>query len=431
MDYGHNASSPAIIKTGKMVPMQRILSFLLIFFTLFLVGCQEPVNLPSLTTPLPSLAPEAEPMAEANPEPTLLPTANPTPTLLPEPVQLTATVWEDLPQVPILMYHRFNPNPGVYVNNYTTNLADFDWHLCALYDAGFSLVALGDWLQGNIQLQDGRRPLIITFDDLFYADQISLDEAGNPAPYSGVGRLWAFSQEHPDFNFTVALFYNLGDKGYANHYANGVFTVQEGWRGARAEAIAWGIEHGAIPLNHFYDHPFLNKLAPAEIRWQLEENERALREALSSVGRQDLAKYLPNILALPYVVWPATEEGKQVLFDYLSPEGAPVAAIVEGDSAASAKLFQAPFAEGFNRWHVPRIAASSEAIAVILEMADQIPAASHCDLGEFLANPHVLPNTISAAITARVTSGTCPYGYYVVDQWAFYVHEDGIIQYTP
>ena len=411
--------------------MQRTLFFLLIFCVLILAGCQELATLPSLTTPVPPLATEVDPTAEANPEPIQLPTAYPTATTPAEPVQLTATVWEDLPKVPILMYHRFNPNPGVYVNNYTTNLADFDWHLRALYEAGFSLISLNDWLQGNIQLQEGRRPLIITMDDLFYADQISLDTDGNPAPYSGIGRLWAFSQDHPDFNFAVALFYNLGDKGYANQYANGVFTVQEGWRIARAEAIAWGVEHGAIPLNHFYDHPFLNQLAPAEIRWQLEENDQALRESLSSVGREDLAKYLPNILALPYVVWPATEEGKQILFNYLSPEGAPVAAIVEGDHAARAKLFQAPFAEGFNRWHVPRINASSEAIAVILEMADEIPAAAYCDLGEFLANPHIFPDAISGSITKRVTSGVCPYGYYVVDQWAFYIHEDGIIQYAP
>jgi len=253
------------------------------------------------------------------PNPTAVPAPTHTPTPL-EPVLYTATVWQEMPQVPILMYHRFDPH-ATY--NYTTSLSDFDGHLSTLYEAGFSLVALDDWLQGKIHLQEGRRPLIITIDDLFYADQLSLDENGQPASYSGVGRLWQFSQEHPDFNFHTSLFYNFGDKGYANMYQNGVFLVQDGWRQSRAEAIAWGIQHGAIPMNHFYDHPFLNQLSPAEIQWQLEENDRALREALALVGKEKYADRLPNILALPYVVWPATEAGKQILYDYISPEGTP------------------------------------------------------------------------------------------------------------
>jgi hypothetical protein len=329
------------------------------------------------------------------------------------------------------MYHRFDPRPGGTAYRYTTSLADFDQHLSALYEAGFSLVSLDDWLRGNIHLQAGRRPLIITIDDLFYADQISLDETGQPAPYSGIGRLWAFAQEHPQFNFKVALFYNLGDKGYANQYANGVFTVQSGWREARTHAIAWCIEHGALPMNHFYEHPYLNQLSPDEIQWQLEENDTALRDALASIGREDLIKLLPNILALPYVVSPDTEAGQQVLYDYTNPEGAPVAAIVKGDNAGGAKRFQAPFSHAFNRWEVPRISASTQAVADIVSQADQIPAASSCPLGEFRGNPSILPDVISRAILDQVNAGHCPYGYYVVNQLAFYVQEDVIIQYAP
>jgi hypothetical protein len=394
-----------------------------------LVGCRNPPNMPISNTPLPQV--EIELNMPTAVETTLSPTITPTPTVLAEPVQLTATVWESLPKAPVLMYHRFNPQPGASSSRYTTSLTDFDRQLNTLYAAGFSLISLTDWLRGNIHLQDGRRPLIITIDDLFYADQISLTEDGNPALYSGVGRLWDFAQEHPDFNFTLALFYNLGDKGYANHYQNGTFTVQDGWREARAAAIAWCLENGAIPLNHFYEHPFLNQLSPPEILWQLQENDQALRSALTLAGREDLIKSLPNILALPYVIWPETEEGDQVLYNYVNPEGAPVAAIIEGDYAGGAKFFQAPFSHEFNRWHVPRISVSSAAIDTIIDQIDQIPAAASCHLGEFRGNPHVLPEVISAAILEKINAGDCPYGYYVVDQLAFYVQQDVIIQYAP
>jgi hypothetical protein len=329
------------------------------------------------------------------------------------------------------MYHRFAPRPGSYSYRYTTSLTDFDQQLRALYDAGFSLISLSDWLRGDIHLQEGRRPLIITIDDLFYADQIFLDESGNPAPYSGVGRLWAFTQENPQFNFEVALFYNLGDKGYFNYYTNGVFTIGEGWREARARVIAWGIENGAMPMNHFYEHPFLNQLSPTQIQWQLEENDRELRNALASIGREDLNTALPNILALPYVVAPETEAGKQVLYDYINPEGVPVAAIIYGDYAGGVRMFQAPFSPEFNPWHVPRISASAQAVAIIIDQIDQIPAASTCVLGEFQGNPHVQPDVISTAILYQVNAGRCPDGYYVVNQLAFSVEEGVIVQLAP
>ena len=416
--------------------MRRLLFCLAVLLGFALASCHMPSQAQVLhsqttsTIPLLPMETEASINEPVESVPTL-PVITPTPTLLTEPVQLTATVWEELPRVPVLMYHRFNPQPGARSSRYVTSLSDFEQQLNALYNAGFSLVSLTDWLRGNIQLQEGRRPLIITIDDLFYGDQLSLDNNGDPAVYSGVGLLWHFSQDNPDFNFEAALFYNMGDKGYANYYQNGVFSVRDGWRQARAEVIAWGIENGAMPLNHFYEHPFLNQLSPTQIHWQMAQNDASLREALALIGREDLSKKLPNILALPYVVWPATEEGKQVLFNYVNPEGAPVAAIVEGDYAGGAKYFQAPFSHEFNRWHVPRISVSTQAISAIIDQANQIPKAGSCQLGEFWGNPHILPDIIAEAILDQVNAGKCPYGYYVVYQFAFYVQEDVIIQYSP
>ncbi|MDY6847185.1 MAG: hypothetical protein SVP52_08630 [Chloroflexota bacterium] len=232
------------------------------------------------------------------------PLPTPTPTSTPEPVQVTATVFQDIPMAPIVMYHRFNPASGASSEKYKVSLSDLNRHLQGFYDAGYSLVALEDWLTGEINLPEGRRPLIITIDDLFYADQISLDEEGQAASYSGIGRIWAFYQAHPDFNFHLSLFYNLGDKGYANRYSNGSFYIESGWQEARAEAIAWCIENGARPYNHFYDHPNLSLLSPDEILWQLEKNDAVLREALSLVGKPELSEDLDNILALPYAIWP-------------------------------------------------------------------------------------------------------------------------------
>ena len=373
-----------------------------------------------------------EPTHEAlTPVPTNPMPTNPVPTPTPKLETLTATVWQEIPQVPILMYHRFYPQPGAPSSKYRIPLSEFEAHLNSLYNAGFSLISLEDWLSGRIHIPEGRRPLIITMDDLYYADQISLDANGQPAPYSAVGVLWQFYQQHPDFNFHLALFYNLGDKQYANVYQNGVYTVQEGWRQDRAEAIAWGIKNGAIPMNHFYDHPFLDRLTPDEILWQLQENDQSLRDELLLIGQEDLSKNLPNILALPYVVWPKTDAGKQVLFDYISPDGAPVAAILEANDASLARLFPAPFSPTYDRWHVHRINATWQAIEVIMQKAGEIPVSARCELGDFPEGTSVNAEATAKAISAITVSDHCPYGFYIVGQFSFFVQENGIIQFSP
>ncbi len=346
-------------------------------------------------------------------------------------VQVTATVFDEMPEVPILMYHRFNPRSGQRSEQYKVTLSDLDAHLKALYNAGYSLVPLEDWLRGEINLPKGRKPLIITVDDLFYADQISLDANGQPTPYSGIGRIWQFYQDHPDFNFHLALFYNFGDKGYANRFENGTFYLEKGWEKDRAEAIAWGIQNGAIPYNHFYNHPNLSLLSPDEIRQHLEDNDAALRDALSLVGQEALAKNLTNILALPYVIWPETDEGKQVLFDYRSPEGAPVAAILEANDGAHVRPLPAPFSSAFDPYHVKRLNAIQDAVDAIVLAAEDIPTATTCSLGALPVDSLAAPNKIKLEILNQIRQGNCTNGYYTVEQFAFFVEKRNVIQLSP
>lgn len=403
---------------------------LLVILLLGISACQ--------TTPIQEKAqPESQHLsvrAKSIPEETLEEAAIPNPIVplsTPTLIQVSATVFQTLPEAPILMYHRFNPGPGGRSEQYKVTLSNLDDHLEALYNAGYSLVPLEDWLRGEIILPEGRKPLVITIDDLFYADQISLDEDGNPAPYSGIGRIWQFSQEHPDFNFHLALFYNFGDKGYPNRFENGAFYFEKGWEKDRAEAIAWGIQNGAIPYNHFYNHPNLKRLTPDEILWHLEENESALREALSLVDQEALAENIPNILALPYVVWPETDEGKQALFDYRSSDGAPVAAILEANDGAYVRPLPAPFSGTFDQYHIKRLNAVQEAVDAIVKTADEIPAAMSCDLGELPEEALLVPTQVKLAILKQIRQGNCTNGYYTVGELAFFADETNVIQLSP
>lgn len=182
-------------------------------------------------------------------------------------------------------------------------------------------------------------------------------------------------------------------------------------------------------MNHFYEHPFLDRLSPAQIQWQLSENDTQLREALASIGKESLAAGLPNILALPYVVWPSTPAGTQVLYDYVSPEGAPVAAILE--AGFGPRLFPAPFSPEHDPFRVPRANASFAAVDYILNQIDQIPPADHCDLGELPGELAFQAGPVMTRIQETTEIGRCPHGYYIVGQMAFHASENGIIQLSP
>ena len=410
--------------------IKKVFLLLFIFLNLSLSSCQTKKDQVGIQSESNKVGVSAKSIPEENPEDHAMP-VQVLPNSTPSPVRVKATVFQDLPEVPILMYHRFNPNSGARSEQYKVTLTDLDAHIAALYDAGYSLVSLEDWLRGEIILPDGRKPLIITIDDLFYADQISLDPNGDPATYSGIGRIWQFYQEHPDFNFHLALFYNFGDKGFANRYENGAFYIEQGWEMDRAKAIAWGIQNGAVPYNHFYNHPNLKYLSPEEVLWHLEENEAALEEALNLVGESALIENLSNILALPYVVWPETDEGKQVLYNYRSPNGAPVSAILEANDGADVRPLPAPFAETFDPQHVKRLNAVQEAVDAIVVAAEEIPSAQSCDLGELPPEFLSIPSKIKLAILQQIRQGNCTSGYYTVGQFAFFAEKNNVIQLSP
>jgi len=331
---------------------------------------------------------------------TYIPTRPATPT--PEPYYLEATVWTSEPRVPILIYHRFLPDHYEYSTKVKTRLGDFRAHLESLYTSGYTLISLSDWLAGNLHVPEGRRPLILTIDDLFFADQISLTDEGDASLESGLGVLWHFYLEHPDFGFHVALFPNLGDKLYP------------GGESELAQVIAWCIEHDAIPYNHFYMHPRLDLTEPRWIPVEAERNDVYLRELLSMVEREDLISYLGNIIAIPYGIWPSSKAGRDALLSYVSPEGVSLQAVLEADYAVRAKYLLPPFSPDFDPWHVPRIVGTQQAIDLLVEQRESFPIAYKCQIGPLDVERLDDLEALKEQIIATGLKGDCPNGIYVV-----------------
>jgi peptidoglycan/xylan/chitin deacetylase (PgdA/CDA1 family) len=393
--------------------ISTILTALLIVFGL--TGCSVVSALAPTSLPTATLTPTLT----STPLPTVTPTLTPTPTEVP--FYIKATVFSGNLQAPILLYHHFVPDTTPESTSTKTRLADFKDQLQKLYDAGFSLVSLQSWLDGNFIVPEGRKPLVLTLDDGWFADQIYINEDGTPNPLSGMGVLWQFSQDHPDFGFTAAIFTNMGDKFYADQQVGDRFILGAGdaWKNKFGNTIAWAIEHGIEPYNHTYTHVQLNLCTNSDIIYQLKQNDYVTRTFLERVGRSDLIPHLGNIIALPFGQWPSTGSGIKILQNYKDPEGLQTEAIMEAYNLYEAKFTPSVFSPDFSRFALPRLTAGKEMIQTVVDSKDQFPTAQSCALGPLPESQQGDMTQIPHLIDQAVASGTCPAGIYNVNGTVF------------
>ena len=87
----------------------------------------------------------------------------------------------------------------------------FDSLLDRLYQDGFRLISMEDFLSGRISVPAGTKPVVFTFDD-GTASQFSLvGESGNLSvnPDCAVDHLRRFNETHPDFGMKGTFFLNM------------------------------------------------------------------------------------------------------------------------------------------------------------------------------------------------------------------------------
>ncbi|MCL5611203.1 MAG: hypothetical protein M1485_01395 [Chloroflexi bacterium] len=359
---------------------------------------------PSVTLLVPSAT------ATITPNPTPSSTATPTP----QPFYITATVWSSDPIVPALAYHRFQ---GGGISGATTvRLDDFRAELESLYQSGYTLVPLGRWLAGDLRLPAGRRPLIFTMDDLFYRNQIRFNADGTIDPMTGLGASYEFSQSHPDFGFSWALFSNLGDKPYIDE-KNPLIL---------ANAIVWCIDHGALVYNHTYTHARLSQTSYTGITWELSANDKRLNQLLTLAGRPDLIAKLGNILALPFGEWPRDPAGENALIHYRNPSGLEMQAVMNIDYIYRPRYMLPPYSPNFHRMDVPRIVATVSAVDYFTKNAAKVPAAQTCKLGPLDQTRSSDATYLADQINQAIQNGSCPPGIYATDKFVFRAQEAAV-----
>ncbi len=196
----------------------------------------------------------------------------------------------ELGEVPIMMYHGIH-NKKNSETSYTGGNVDKDGYqrtteafindLEFYYSNGYRMIRLTDYVDGNINTELGKSPIILTFDDGLSnnINVTGLDKDGNIIidPNSAVGILESFKKKYPDYNVTATFFVN-----------GGLFGQKE----YNEKILKWLVDNGYDIGNHTYSH----------VNFTEADSKRSIEEVGSVYKILDEIipnKYV-NIVALPF-----------------------------------------------------------------------------------------------------------------------------------
>lgn len=213
----------------------------------------------------------------ANPEP-----VDPNPNQPEPPIQIDPKNGIDLSLNPneagkimILMYHNIGPAEKVW----TRTPDNFRKDLNTLYEKGYRPISLGDYVSGNITIEQGYTPVVITFDD-GNLNNFEYLENGEINPDCAVGILVDFHETHPDFPLEATFF---------------ITSTNPFKQSASAEKkLRFLLEQGMDIGNHTKDHPNFKDATAAIIQEQIGAQAQYLESFIEGSG------YKVNTLALAY-----------------------------------------------------------------------------------------------------------------------------------
>jgi hypothetical protein len=186
-------------------------------------------------------------------------------------------------RIMVVMFHNFIEKYEKGDKHYTMTFDAFGELLEKLYESGYRLISLNDYISGNINTPAGFIPIVFTFDDGTTGQFNLVEENGKfrANPLSAVGIMEEFSKTHPDFGLEGTFFVNLGNRTF-------------GSTGTLAQRLNYLVEKGFELGNHTYSHINLKKDAKTAeiIQREIGGNQKKMYELVPG--------YTFNAFSLPY-----------------------------------------------------------------------------------------------------------------------------------
>lgn len=274
------------MRRKKIRRLKLIVPVLLVSLVLVLYACAKRKGTDEITpSPTPTATPSSEVNITPTPEPTEVP-STPTPAEKPveirEPVDYSVVQPNEAGEIPIVMFHNFIENLADTTDNlYTTSFSAFEELLETLYNEGYRLISMRDFIDHNIDVPAGKKPMVFSFDDGTPGQFSLIEENGKLVvnPRSAVGIMIKFNEKHPDFGLKGIFYLNM-DKGDKTFEGDG--TLKE-----RLEILlSYGFEVGNHTWGHF---DFTTAQNRQQINETLGKNEKKLKEVIEGVSFYSLA----------------------------------------------------------------------------------------------------------------------------------------------
>ncbi len=196
----------------------------------------------------------------------------------------------ELGRIPVMMYHGIHnktndetPYIGGNVDKdgYQRTAEAFRSDLEFYYKNNYRMVKLKDYVNGVIDTELGKSPIVITFDDgLASTIKVTgLDSNGNIIidENSAIGILESFKKKYPDYNVTATFFIN-GTLFHQKEYNDKI--------------IAWLLKNNYDIGNHTYGHANLSNISESATIKEVGSMYKLLNEKTDG-------QYV-NIIALPF-----------------------------------------------------------------------------------------------------------------------------------
>lgn len=189
----------------------------------------------------------------------------------------------------VVIFHKFaetfTPDKG-NDGSFTTTLTSFRKLLENLYNKGYRLINLNDYLNNNISVPRGFIPIVFTFDDGTECEFNLIEDNGQfrVNKKTAVGVMEEFNEAHPDFGLKGTFYVNLG------------FDTFKG-KGTLSERLRYLISKGFEIGNHTLTHINLQKAEDEDIiKKEIGGNQKMMYELVPG--------YTMTTFALPYGLSP-------------------------------------------------------------------------------------------------------------------------------
>jgi hypothetical protein len=290
-------------------------------------------------------------------------------------IDLKAVKPNEAGKIMVLMYHVIGESEGEWSRRWENFRKDLE----VLYEKGYRLISLNDYLENNIRVEAGYTPLVITFDDGTQGQFNIIEKDGRLVvdPKSAVGIMEDFYNRHPDFGLeaTFYVYYPIP------------FRQKEFVEYKLKYLVGKGMDIG----NHTYGHANLGTLDGEGVQYQL--------------GKMvaDTKKYLPEYevdsLALPYGA-NAKEQYREYVYRG-SYQG--IGYENKGVLLVGANPATSPMDKRFDPYRIPRVRATDDP-AISSDMYDWLEYFDENPEERYISDGDETVVTVPREMEARVDS---------------------------